>query len=210
MKKFLFATAAALFLVPGVASAGPAHSLNVNDGTASDWESVGTVHIGDKIFTYISESGLDSNVNAEFHEVIQNYVYNFQLHELETGPVGNWNLRFKVEVDPMISPNSIFGNDLDTNKVLSSTNVTAQIYSDAAFSSLITTLTSVDGNANGVVYYTPAVNAIWVDLTGTLTGGGQLSDVNLEISQTPEPSSFVLVGIAAVGGLVYSRRRTKA
>lgn len=203
-------------------SAGQASAASVeifvDDGTLTDWESITSVTVGDKEFTYISQTGLDENVISEFQEIIPGGLYNFSLHDLEQGPVGDWVLEFSLAIlSPFDLSLDISGSDIDTTSILNNTSVTADIYSDAGFTNLLASISTVNGVPSPNVVFAGG-DQIWVRMTGDVDSTGILSDVVLQFDQVetgqapiPEPSTLILACFGGVGVIAMSRlRRRKA
>ncbi|MCY2962369.1 MAG: PEP-CTERM sorting domain-containing protein, partial [Planctomycetota bacterium] len=99
---------------------------------------------------------------------------------------------------------------VDTTHTADGVHAVKELYTGAGHTGLIGASTS-DNGVPGADVAIPSLTTVYVHDHVTVDALGQITGLSNTVTQaTPEPSSFVLVGIAAVGGLVYSRRRNKA
>lgn len=186
----------------------------VDDGSAADWESLVNIDLGDKQFAYISQTGLDENVDALFNETVPNQRYNVALTGLEIGPIENFEILFSIAIQFPFSLDLDLGStELDSISLTNNTSVVAEIYSDAGYTNLLSTMNSVNGSNVGPVAFDGG-DQIWVRLLGSVDDTGLLSSVTLSVTQVeaapiPEPSSLALAGLGAFSmfGVMWARRR---
>lgn len=198
MRKFLmgFVVGGVALLSSVVASAGPFDL----DTTINDWAAAGTLVVGDKEFTLV-DTDLDGAIEVSIttFSAGPNDFYTVQISGFASGVVSNF-IEYDIAVtDPTKWISSV---ELDTTHAGSGVEVVKEISGDAS-----DTLTSTDGSTDS----TGAIVATNLSIYETFSSGAGGSLVNstntITQSTVPEPSTFVLAGLAAIGGLVYSRRR---
>lgn len=196
MKKLLFALASVAFLVSRSASAAPI--------SFSDWQDEAIVS-GDKVFTFVSADGFDENA---YVDVSENFA--LQTHSLNVGGLGGLSgplvlsLVYRVDIT---STNRFLDATLDVTHTGDNVEGVKEVFSDEDLTDSFGTSTSVNGVPGGDIALSG--QTIWVVDTISLDGTGSLSGFSNTISQAvPEPSSFVLAGLAVAGlGMVRLRRR---
>jgi len=191
MKKFLMSLALVVISTP--AWAAPI--------TIAQWQAADIV-AGDKTFHYISSSGLtDSNIRVEGTDL--GFTHQFNLSNL-SGVSSAFNLQFSVTVNS--GTNKIIGTRVSQNDV-SGAAKTSNIQTSGA-TTYTDALTATQGGPDNAF---PKVSSVTFNTsTTTLDGSNRLQNMSWRVTQAaiPEPSTFALAGLAAVG-LVIARRRAR-
>jgi spore coat protein U-like protein len=206
MRRFVFAVAALSLSLMAVTNA----SADIIT-TLSSWEAAGSFTLGDKTFTYISESNINGAAAIEFHS-LGNQTYSVVLGGLVdnlTATTGD--LKYSVSITS--GSLHFYQAALDVNAVgiSPSYDVTKSIYSDSGYSSLIGSINHTNTNAPGPIGISPYTTIYVDDSLSYVSGTGELSNVTNTFSQVPEPSTFALLGLGGVGLAIraYRRRQPK-
>lgn len=206
MRKFLFA--AALVVIANSAAFA---------GSIGDWQTAGTLVQGDKTYTFISVTGDVANMQnfTSATTALNGGVYTLQNANLAN--IGaNSVLRYEVSITTggntfdqwQFNQSGILGNG-------GASTSTDTIYSDA-FMTQIGQVTLAGSQSSGGTFGSGLTN-IWVEqayngITPTLSIGS----VSLDVTQkgvppmVPEPSTFALLGLGALGLAVRALRRRQA
>lgn len=194
MRKFLmsFVIGGLALLTSAVASAAPTTDINT---TLGDWKTAGFIEIGDKVYEFV-DSDLADTIAVDL--TVFSNIYTLQLSGFDSGALSAF-LEYTVTVTD--GSKHISTVALDTTHAGSGVEVVKEIDGDA-----VDTLTSTDGVPDSTV---GDIGASFLDIYETFSSGagGSLINATNAITQVPEPSTLVLAGLAAIGGLVYSRRR---
>ena len=204
------ASLSSVVLLAGAASA----QVNVI-GNLAFWQANSVQAVGDKQYTYLTQSGswnnlelftLSSNIPLNSNSLILNGLVNY------TGPFA---LSVGYELQVTNTSNYFDSMSLSVNTTGTSTTVTKDIFDTfAAFNSgtAIPTwsLSVIDSGSGSTVSLSP-IQTVWVRDTITASPSGSLSGVTNTVVQLPEPSSLALAGIGAgLGGAAYWRKRRSA
>ncbi len=193
MKKFVLSLALLAFSTPAWAAI-----------TIADWATTPIVS-GDKTFTLISETGLNVagvEVSPSVPPVFGGLLHSLDINGLQN-VAGNFSLSFKVTVNSgtnKIKSTRVSQNDILGNTTAGSTTTT----NPGAFSD------TLNGTAAGITrVQAPDITEVTFSTsTFGISAGNALSTLTYDVLQTPEPSTFVLAGLA-VAGLVIARRRAR-
>jgi hypothetical protein len=204
------ASLSSVVLLAGAASA----QVNVI-GNLAFWQANSVQAVGDKQYTYLTQSGswnnlelftLSSNIPLNSNSLILNGLVNY------TGPFA---LSVGYELQVTNTSKYFDSMSLSVNTTGTSTTVTKDIFDTfAAFNSgtAIPTwsLSVIDSGSGSTVSLSP-IQTVWVRDTITASPSGSLSGVTNTVVQLPEPSSLALAGIGAgLGGAAYWRKRRSA
>jgi hypothetical protein len=191
-----------------------ASAQSIFTGNLADWAANPVQITGDKVFTYLSQSGtwsgaelvtLSSNVPQLSHSLSIDALSDY---------VGPFNLSVGYQVD-ITTPGLVFQTiALDANSSGSTTMVFKDIFDSLeAFDTNVTpgsgtwSLLLVDSEAGSIVGL-PPLSTIWVRDTLMADFSGSLLGISNTVVQVPEPSSCIFAAIGlSLGSLGYWRRR---
>ncbi len=199
-------------LLEGAASA----QISTFIGTIANWAANPIQTIGDKQYTYLTQSG--SWDNLELFTLSANIPLNSNSLTVNglSDKIGPFTLSFGYELLVTNTSNYFESMALSVNSTGTTTTVTKDIFDTfAAFDSgtAIPTwsLSLVNSNAGSTVSLPPGIQTIWVRDTIEASFSGSILGVSNTAVQLPEPSSLALAGIAvSCGGAAYWRKRRLA
>ena len=198
--------------------AGAASAQTTFLGTIANWQANPIQPIGDKQYTYLTQSGswsgdelftLSSNIPLFSNSLTVN-----GLGAL-TGP---FTLSFGYELLITNTSNTFQSMALDVNSTGTTTTITKDIFDTVeAFNSgtagpgVGTWSLTLINSSSGSTVSLPPIQTVWVRDWITASPSGSLLGVSNTAVQLPEPSSLALAGIAvSCGGAAYWRRRRSA
>jgi len=208
---------AAACLSSVVLLAGAASAQTTFLGNIANWAANAVQPIGDKQYTYLTQSGswsgdelftLTSNIPLNSNSLAVNGL---------GALVGPFTLSVGYELLITNTSNFFESMSLDVNATGSTTTITKDIFDTfAAFStgtvpgSGVWSLTLINSSSGSTVSL-PAIQTIWVRDTITASASGSIIGVSNTAVQLPEPSALALAGIAVgCGGAAYWRKRRLA
>jgi len=208
---------AAASLTSVVLLAGAASAQSTFIGTLANWAANPVQTIGDKQYTYLTQSGswnslelftLSTNVPLNSNSLTVNGLSDY---------VGPFTLSFGYELLVTNTSNYFDSMALSVNSTGTTTTVTKDIFDTfAAFSTGTvpgsgTWSLSLINSGSGSTVSLPPIQTVWVRDTITASPSGSLLGVTNTVVQLPEPSSLALAGIGAgLGGAAYWRKRRLA
>ena len=208
---------AAASLTSVVLLAGAASAQSTFIGTLANWVANPVQTIGDKQYTYLTQSGswnslelftLSSNIPLNSNSLTVNGLSDY---------VGPFTLSFGYELLVTNTSNYFDSMSLSVNSTGTTTTVTKDIFDTfAAFSTGTvpgsgTWSLSLINSGSGSTVSLPPIQTVWVRDTITASPSGSLLGVTNTVVQLPEPSSLALAGIGAgLGGAAYWRKRRLA
>jgi hypothetical protein len=208
---------AAASLSSVVLLAGAASGASLEIGNLAFWAANPTQAIGDKQYTYLTQSGswnslelftLSTNVPLNSNSLTVNGLSDY---------IGPFTLSFGYELLVTNTSNYFDSMSLSVNATGTTTTVTKDIFSSlAAFNSGTapgsgTWSLSLINSGSGSTVSLPPIQTVWVRDTITASPSGSLLGVTNTVVQLPEPSSLALAGIGAgLGGAAYWRKRRLA
>jgi hypothetical protein len=200
-------------LLAGAASA----QVSTFIGNLANWQANPIQSIGDKQYTYLTQSG--SWTGAELFTMSGNLPLNSNSLTCDglDNYVGPFTLSFGYKLLITNTSNSFESMSLDVNSTGTTTTITKDIFDTfAAFStgtvpgSGVWSLTLINSSSGSTVSL-PAIQTIWVRDTITASASGSIIGVSNTAVQLPEPSALALAGIAVgCGGAAYWRKRRLA
>ena len=203
MRKFAFAVA-----VLGLSLMAAKNASADIMTTVDSWRNAGSFHLGDKTFTFGSESGLNNAATIEIHQ-LGGGQYSVVLGSLiDNMPSATADLKYSVAIDAGMM--LYFGQaqlDVVGSGIPNAFTVTKSIYSDSGFSNLKGSIVHTDSNAPGPIDISP-LTTIYVDDALSVTTG-HLSSVTNTFSQVPEPSTFALLGLGGIGLAIRAWRQRR-
>jgi len=201
---------AAASLTSVVLLAGAASAQSTFIGTLANWVANPVQTIGDKQYTYLTQSGswnslelftLSSNIPLNSNSLTVNGLSDY---------IGPFTLSFGYELLVTNTGNYFDSMSLDVNSTGTTTTVTKDIFDTfAAFSTGTvpgsgTWSLSLINSGSGSTVSLPPIQTVWVRDTITASPSGSLLGVTNTVVQLPEPSSLALAGIGAgLGGAAY-------
>jgi len=201
---------AAASLTSVVLLAGAASAQSTFIGTLANWVANPVQTIGDKQYTYLTQSGswnslelftLSSNIPLNSNSLTVNGLSDY---------VGPFTLSFGYELLVTNTSNYFDSMSLSVNSTGTTTTVTKDIFDTfAAFSTGTvpgsgTWSLSLINSGSGSTVSLPPIQTVWVRDTITASPSGSLLGVTNTVVQLPEPSSLALAGIGAgLGGAAY-------
>ena len=208
---------AAASLTSVVLLAGAASAQSTFIGTLANWVANPVQTIGDKQYTYLTQSGswnslelftLSSNIPLNSNSLTVNGLSDY---------VGPFTLSFGYELLVTNTSNYFDSMSLSVTSTGTTTTVTKDIFDTfAAFSTGTvpgsgTWSLSLINSGSGSTVSLPPIQTVWVRDTITASPSGSLLGVTNTVVQLPEPSSLALAGIGAgLGGAAYWRKRRLA
>ena len=206
---------AAASLSSVVLLAGAASAASLEIGNLAFWAANPVQTIGDKQYTYLTQSGswnslelftLSTNVPLNSNSLTVNGLSDY---------IGPFTLSFGYELLVTNTSNYFDSMSLSVTSTGTTTTVTKDIFDTfAAFNSgtaIPTWSLSLINSGSGTTVSLPAIQTIWVRDTITASPTGSLLGVTNTAVQLPEPSSLALAGIAvSLGGAAYWRKRRLA
>jgi len=208
---------AAASLTSVVLLAGAASAQSTFIGTLANWAANPVQAIGDKQYTYLTQSGswnnlelftLSSNIPLNSNSLTVNGLSDY---------IGPFTLSFGYELLVTNTGNYFDSMSLDVNSTGTTTTVTKDIFDTfAAFSTGTvpgsgTWSLSLINSGSGSTVSLPPIQTVWVRDTITTSPSGSLLGVTNTVVQLPEPSALALAGIAVgCGGAAYWRKRRLA
>ena len=197
--------------------AGAASAQSTFLGTIANWAANPIQTIGDKQYTYLTQSG--SWDNLELFTLSANIPLNSNSLTVNglSDKIGPFTLRVGYELLVTNTSNYFESMSLDVNSTGTTTTVTKDIFDTfAAFSTGTapgsgTWSLSLINSGSGSTVSLPPIQTVWVRDTITASPTGSLLGVTNTVVQLPEPSSLALAGIGAgLGGAAYWRKRRSA
>jgi len=208
---------AAASLTSVVLLAGAASAQSTFIGTLANWVANPVQTIGDKQYTYLTQSGswnslelftLSSNIPLNSNSLTVNGLSDY---------IGPFTLSFGYELLVTNTSNYFDSMSLSVTSTGTTTTVTKDIFDTfAAFSTGTvpgsgTWSLSLINSGSGSTVSLPPIQTVWVRDTITTSPSGSLLGVTNTVVQLPEPSSLALAGIGAgLGGAAYWRKRRLA
>jgi len=208
---------AAASLTSVVLLAGAASAQSTFIGTLANWVANPVQTIGDKQYTYLTQSGswnsleaftLSSNIPLNSNSLTVNGLSDY---------IGPFTLSFGYELLVTNTSNYFDSMSLSVTSTGTTTTVTKDIFDTfAAFSTGTvpgsgTWSLSLINSGSGSTVSLPPIQTVWVRDTITASPSGSLLGVTNTVVQLPEPSSLALAGIGAgLGGAAYWRKRRLA
>ena len=208
---------AAACLSSVVLLAGAASAQTTFLGNIANWAANAVQPIGDKQYTYLTQSGswsgdelftLTSNIPLNSNSLAVNGL---------SDHIGPFTLSFGYELLVTNTSNYFDSMSLSVNSTGTTTTVTKDIFDTfAAFSTGTvpgsgTWSLSLINSGSGSTVSLPPIQTVWVRDTITASPSGSLLGVTNTVVQLPEPSSLALAGIGAgLGGAAYWRKRRSA
>ena len=208
---------AAACLSSVVLLAGAASAQSTFIGTIANWAANPTQSIGDKQYTYLTQSG--SWDNLELFTLSTNVPLNSNSLTVNglSDKIGPFTLSFGYELLITNTSNYFDSMALSVNSTGTTTTVTKDIFDTfAAFSTGTapgsgTWSLSLINSGSGSTVSLPPIQTVWVRDTITASPSGSLLGVTNTAVQLPKPSSLALAGIGvSCGGAAYWRRRRSA
>jgi hypothetical protein len=209
---------AAASLSSVVLLAGAASAASLEIGTLAFWAANPIQTIGDKQYTYLTQSGswnslelftLSTNVPLNSNSLTVNGLSDY---------VGPFTLSFGYELQVTNTSNYFDSMSLSVNSTGTTTTVTKDIFDTfAAFSTGTAvpgvgtwSLSLINSGSGSTVSLSP-IQTVWVRDWITASPSGSLLGVTNTVVQLPEPSSLALAGIGAgLSGAAYWRKRRLA
>jgi len=208
---------AAASLTSVVLLAGAASAQSTFIGTLANWVANPVQTIGDKQYTYLTQSGswnslelftLSSNIPLNSNSLTVNGL---------SDHIGPFTLSFGYELLVTNTSNYFDSMSLSVNSTGTTTTVTKDIFDTfAAFSTGTvpgsgTWSLSLINSGSGSTVSLPPIQTVWVRDTITASPSGSLLGVTNTVVQLPEPSALAIAGIAVgCGGAAYWRKRRLA
>jgi len=208
---------AAACLSSVVLLAGAASAQSTFIGTLANWVANPVQTIGDKQYTYLTQSGswnslelftLSSNIPLNSNSLTVNGLSDY---------IGPFTLSFGYELLVTNTSNYFDSMSLSVTSTGTTTTVTKDIFDTfAAFSTGTvpgsgTWSLSLINSGSGSTVSLPPIQTVWVRDTITASPTGSLLGVTNTVVQLPEPSSLALAGIGAgLGWAAYWRKRRSA
>ena len=196
---------------------GAASAQSTIIGNLANWQANAVQAIGDKQYTYLTQSG--SWNGSEIFTLTSNIPLSSNSLNVATlgSLVGPFTLSFGYELLITNTSNSFQSMSLDVNATGTTTTITKDIFdSFAAFNtgtapgSGTWSLTLINSSSGSTVSL-PPIQTVWVRDWISATPSGSILGVSNTAVQLPEPSSLALAGIAvSCGGVAYWRRRRSA
>jgi hypothetical protein len=197
-----------LVLVPGAAKA-----QSTFIGSLADWAATPAQTTGDKLFTYLTQSGSWSG--AELVTLSENIPLDSHSLSIDglSAYVGPFTLSVGYELH-ILSDHTFKNISLDVNASGTTTLVTKDIFSTyEAFTtgtvpgSGTWSLTLINSGSGSTVSL-PAIQTIWIRDTMSASHSGSILGISNTVVQLPEPRSLALAGIGGcLGWVAYVRRR---
>ena len=198
-------------LLEGAASA----QISTFIGNLANWQANPIQSIGDKQYTYLTQSGswtgaelftMSGNIPLSSNSLTCNGLDNY---------IGPFTLSFGYKLLITNTSNSFESMSLDVDSTGTTTLITKDIFdTEAALLSgtaIPTWSLSLINSSSGSTVSLPPIQTVWVRDWIIATPSGSILGVSNTAVQLPEPSSLALAGIAvSCGGVAYWRRRRSA
>ena len=198
-------------LLEGAASA----QVSTFIGSLANWQANPIQSIGDKQYTYLTQSG--SWTGAELFTMSGNIPLGSNSLTCDglDNYVGPFTLSFGYKLLITNTSNSFESMSLDVNSTGTTTLITKDIFdTETALLSgtaIPTWSLTLINSSSGSTVSLPPIQTIWVRDTIAVSPSGSLLGLSNTAVQLPEPSSLALAGIAvSCGGVAYWRRRRSA
>ena len=210
-RNVLHVAAACLSSVVVLTGAASAQSTII--GSLANWAATPIQSVGDKRFTYLTQSGSWSG--TEIFAITSNS--SLDSYTLSIDGLGPYPRPFTLSVGyevQILSGDAFESMSLDVNATGTTTLVTKDIFTSfASFASGTTpgsgtwSLSLLNSGSGTTVNLSP-IQTIWVRDTITASDSGSLLGISNTIVQLPEPSSLAAVAVGTgCCGLTYWRRR---